>query len=217
MTWTDQQIELLQSLWFEGKSAMEIARELGQGVSRSAVMGKVNRLGFSGQARALPAAQPKRAQPSATPGRGLSQRRKSPSAIFEVLRNRDIAYCSEPDERPVERIVAPEPLRVTLEELDAQMCRWPLEDPSTIDLRYCGVGKAARISYCAYHQKLAYRDIDRRSDRARTPIAVGRTSPPNLRIVAGGAERAGLQTKRADWTAPEAVAAERIDIATAIA
>jgi len=56
MSWTDERIEKLKSLWGSGKTAAEIAEELG-GVTRNAVIGKANRLGLS--AKATTAAAPK--------------------------------------------------------------------------------------------------------------------------------------------------------------
>lgn len=47
MKWTDERIELLRSMWLEGRPAGEIARTLGE-VTRNAVMGKINRLGLMG-------------------------------------------------------------------------------------------------------------------------------------------------------------------------
>ena len=48
MGWTDERVELLKNLWAEGLSASQIAAELG-GITRNAVIGKVHRLGLSGQ------------------------------------------------------------------------------------------------------------------------------------------------------------------------
>lgn len=46
MSWTDERVELLKKMWAEGKSASQIAKELGS-VTRNAVIGKVHRLGLS--------------------------------------------------------------------------------------------------------------------------------------------------------------------------
>ena len=46
MSWTDERVEALKVMWTEGKSASQIAKELG-GVTRNAVIGKVHRLGLS--------------------------------------------------------------------------------------------------------------------------------------------------------------------------
>jgi GcrA cell cycle regulator len=48
-TWTDDRVELLKSLWGAGKTAAEIAKELGEGLTRNAVIGKAHRLGLSGR------------------------------------------------------------------------------------------------------------------------------------------------------------------------
>ncbi|MBA3898313.1 MAG: GcrA cell cycle regulator [Sphingomonadaceae bacterium] len=51
MAWTDERIEQLKTMWAGGKTASQIADELG-GVSRNAVIGKAHRLGL--QARPSP-------------------------------------------------------------------------------------------------------------------------------------------------------------------
>jgi GcrA cell cycle regulator len=45
MSWTEERIERLKSMWTEGATASQIADELG-GVSRNAVIGKAHRLGL---------------------------------------------------------------------------------------------------------------------------------------------------------------------------
>lgn len=43
MTWTEEQEELLKDMWRDGYTASEIAKRIGHGVSRNAVIGKVHR------------------------------------------------------------------------------------------------------------------------------------------------------------------------------
>ena len=77
MSWTEERIERLKSMWTEGATASQIAEELG-GVSRNAVIGKAHRLGLESRpspvkpgeekekkAKAAPA--PKTARPAPTP------------------------------------------------------------------------------------------------------------------------------------------------------
>jgi GcrA cell cycle regulator len=45
MSWTEERIERLKAMWSDGKTASQIADELG-GVSRNAVIGKAHRLGL---------------------------------------------------------------------------------------------------------------------------------------------------------------------------
>ncbi|PCI62892.1 MAG: global cell cycle regulator GcrA-like protein [Kordiimonadales bacterium] len=44
MAWTEDRIETLRTLWDKGLSASQIAKELGEGVTRNAVIGKAHRL-----------------------------------------------------------------------------------------------------------------------------------------------------------------------------
>lgn len=53
-TWTEERVELLKKLWNDGLSASQIAGEIG-GVTRNAVIGKVQRLGLIGRAKSEPA------------------------------------------------------------------------------------------------------------------------------------------------------------------
>ena len=43
--WTEGRVETLKSLWLDGLSASEVARRLGGGLTRNAVIGKLHRLG----------------------------------------------------------------------------------------------------------------------------------------------------------------------------
>lgn len=68
MSWTDDRISLLKDLWDKGLSASQIAGELGEGVTRNAVIGKAHRMGLSsrpspvkGEAASTEAPQPRRA------------------------------------------------------------------------------------------------------------------------------------------------------------
>ena len=46
MSWSEERVEILKKMWLDGKSASEIAKELGE-ITRNAVIGKVHRLGLS--------------------------------------------------------------------------------------------------------------------------------------------------------------------------
>ncbi len=52
MSWTDERIDTLKTMWEAGQTASQIAEALGDGVSRNAVIGKAHRLGL--QARPSP-------------------------------------------------------------------------------------------------------------------------------------------------------------------
>lgn len=48
MAWTQDRVRTLTTLWTDGHSASQIAKELG-GVTRNAVIGKIHRLGLTGR------------------------------------------------------------------------------------------------------------------------------------------------------------------------
>ena len=76
MSWTDERIEQLRSMWEKGLTASQIADELG-GVSRNAVIGKAHRLGLKSRPSPVKATEkvkparsapvPKPAAPTPTP------------------------------------------------------------------------------------------------------------------------------------------------------
>ncbi|GGB36644.1 hypothetical protein GCM10011380_27550 [Sphingomonas metalli] len=65
MSWTDERIETLKTMWEAGQTASQIAEALGDGVSRNAVIGKAHRLGL--QARPSPVKPNEVEVPAAAP------------------------------------------------------------------------------------------------------------------------------------------------------
>ena len=169
MSWTDERVELLRQLWLDGKSASQISTQLGHGVTRNAVIGKVHRLGLAGRAKAPSSAA---ASPRAASAPRMSPRPASSGARTMVRGANALALSAEPalDMRPVfqeDDIVVPMSLRVTIVDLKEAMCRWPLGDPTSSEFRYCG-SPAASGPYCAHHGRLAYQPVqDRRRERER--------------------------------------------------
>ena len=123
MSWTDERVELLKKLWNQGLSASQIAAELGGGVTRNAVIGKVHRLGLSGRAKAPApaAARPRKATraPShpmshvstTTSVRGNLALSSKPAASPQAM-----VYIA-PAPRPEIEVVVPMSERVTIMEL----------------------------------------------------------------------------------------------------
>jgi len=53
-TWSDERVQQLQDLWASGKTAAQIATDLGDNLTRNAVIGKAHRLGLSGRVTPAP-------------------------------------------------------------------------------------------------------------------------------------------------------------------
>jgi GcrA cell cycle regulator len=88
MSWTDERIERLKTLWTQGMTASQIADELG-GVSRNAVIGKAHRLGLQARPSPVKANEPEEAAPPvktkvAKPAAGPKTAPAAPAAEAKV-------------------------------------------------------------------------------------------------------------------------------------
>lgn len=165
--WTMERVELLKRLWSDGKSASQIAAEIG-GVSRNAVIGKVHRLGLAGRARggeeAATAVPPSKTVEIETAIAVVETQAPEPVAI--------LAHRPAPEFPAPAPAAAPAPValavseRVTIMDLRESMCRWPLGDPTTPEFRFCGARSITGLPYCTHHAEIAYQPAaERKRDR----------------------------------------------------
>jgi GcrA cell cycle regulator len=160
--WTEDRVGALKKLWLEGQSASQIAKQLGGGVTRNAVIGKVHRLGLSG--RAAPS-QPARATFRPSRPRPAAQPTQTPSAPprIEAVQPRAAAVPSVASTMP------DLPGTATVMTLGAHMCKWPIGDPSSNEFSFCG-RRASESVYCVEHARVAYQPQVKRgaTDLARS-------------------------------------------------
>ncbi len=185
MSWTDDRVEVLKKMWGEGKSASQIAKELG-GVTRNAVIGKVHRLGLSNRsggggtskaaAKDKPAAKPKaaaKAKPAETKAEPEAPVRKP------VIRSKLIVTAGKPlPPQPSANEISPEALasvrevekgakKLSVMELTERTCKWPVGDPATEDFWFCGLPVQQGKPYCEAHVGVAFQPMSARRDRRR--------------------------------------------------
>jgi len=193
MSWTDERIETLRKLWLAGSSASQIAKQLSNGMTRNAVIGKVHRLGLSGRVKPLPDCKeilaeakapavkfPNCSQHILMPRQPQPQQERSIASRPQMAPvshgNTALAYDEleviETGRAPcvqiaLDDVVIPISQRVTIMELHESMCRWPLGDPAMQEFRFCGTRIAGREgSYCAHHARIAYQPHhERRRER----------------------------------------------------
>lgn len=99
MSWTDERIESLRTMWEKGLTASQIADELG-GVSRNAVIGKAHRLGL--KSRPSPVKATEKAKPTvkaAAPAPKPASPPPAPRAAAPVA-PRPVAPAIKPEPRP---------------------------------------------------------------------------------------------------------------------
>jgi len=165
MSWTDERIATLKKMWKEGKSAAEIAKTLGKGVTRNAVIGKAHRMGLSGRPspikksaapkkEAAPkkavakAAPPARGKKAATPAAAPTAKTAAPAKEVE-------------DVKIFEKDVVPPGGGVALLDLTERMCKWPIGDPRDDDFTFCGLPIRPGTPYCPDHAAMAYQTSSR--------------------------------------------------------
>jgi GcrA cell cycle regulator len=168
MSWTDERVEMLRKLWSDGLSASQVAAELGPGITRNAVIGKIHRLGLAERAKTASAPRQRAAKAPRQAAAASSAPRANGHAVHG---NVALAYAPQTvvvaRAHPEEEVVIPMSERVTLMELRESMCRWPMGDPTTPEFRFCG-GKSpiGGGPYCAHHARVAYQPAqDRRRAR----------------------------------------------------
>ncbi|MEM8787165.1 MAG: GcrA family cell cycle regulator [Pseudomonadota bacterium] len=180
MSWTDERVETLKAMWTEGKSASQIAKELG-GVTRNAVIGKVHRLGLSNRTQPTRSAEEPAAEKTPEPA-------PKPAAVETPAEPQAAAPAPAPRAKPV--IVPGQPLppqpsqseiseeqraslaalekkarKLTLLQLTERTCKWPIGDPATDEFWFCGHPTQPGKPYCETHVSVALQPMSSRRDR----------------------------------------------------
>lgn len=159
--WNSERIELLKKLWAEGHSASRIAARL-DGLTRSAVIGKVHRLRLPGRATTTRLSTPKvifrRAALPLNP-------RMTDNPTHRLRKIDDIRKHSDWVKAPPAPKLAPEPLPilddesgaggggVSLLDLQTGMCKWAYGE--TPPYTFCGA-KCTSGSWCPQHEARVY-------------------------------------------------------------
>ena len=152
MSWTDDRVELLKKYWADGLTCSEIAAKMG-GITRNAVIGKVHRLGLGGRSKDMPRrGGGKKGRPGAVP-------KPSPSGNTKLRQRGDAAIQPAIDWDAISQDFDKTRLTqgaLTIAQLERQHCRFPIGDPSTPELRYCGAQSQPGLPYCHHHAQRAY-------------------------------------------------------------
>lgn len=140
-TWDDpERRKLLQDLLAKGLSASKIALEIGDGITRNAVIGAAHRYGY--YRRENPLRKHLRHVPQQPPSRPSDDQRMPRFPVEKPI--------------PYVEIDVPPDQRKTLVDLEPDDCRWPIGDPQHADFTFCNQKKIIGKSYCAHHCRIAY-------------------------------------------------------------
>lgn len=147
--WTEDRTEMLRKLFANGSfSCSGIAAELGNGITRNAVIGKMHRLGLNGKfyGRIYPRKTPEQIEAAKRnkAERRNERRRAERMSIVKPVVNLEALRCVEV-----------EPLHKALADLGRDDCRYPYG--GNAPYTFCGNPKQEGSSYCGTHFALTLR------------------------------------------------------------
>jgi GcrA cell cycle regulator len=140
--WTNPRVESLKSLWLEGLSASQVAKQLG-GVTRNAVIGKIHRLGLSG--RVASGNAPPRVRSARTVRRASPEPGRLPAPPCVGAKREPVVHQFD----------GPGRVR-SMAGLHGHICKWPIGDPHGADFSFCGQDVPGDGPYCVDHHRRAH-------------------------------------------------------------
>jgi GcrA cell cycle regulator len=151
-------VDRLKSLVAENGTitAEKLANELGNGLTRNAVIGKMRRMGLkTAKAKAALSAEKVIREHRKHGGKRLhiSNTNSHPIAEFDVV---EVAPVQADLDIPKEQ-------RKTIMQLEAWHCRFPVGDTHDHDFFFCGAQKLDDLPYCKHHAMRCYVQDARRS------------------------------------------------------
>lgn len=143
--WTEAMMSRLVDLQARGDSCSQIAAELGCGLTRNAVIGKLHRMGITGGAAAMP--EKERIKRTKEAAARKNQKRKERRQEWR-------SQNPTPPRAPVPLMVCMDvdPRGLSLVDLEPGDCRYPSGEGA--DITFCGHPSMDGRSYCAPHARL---------------------------------------------------------------
>ena len=146
MSWNDEKVAKLKELWGKGNTASQIAEIIG-GISRNAVIGKAHRLNLSAKIKT----------------RSTASNHNSKSSSIEPKINSIKGRRSKFKSLLIEKDFEPENPK-HLEELNEDLCKWPIGHPNEKSFYFCGRTSLKDFSYCKLHLLYAYQPKGKKED-----------------------------------------------------
>ncbi len=140
--WSADHIADLTRLWSEGHSASVIGKQLGR--TRNSVIGKVHRLDLATRLSTISA---RKERPPRGPRANNGAFRKSRAKPLHIVRVKP----PRPQEVP-----PPHARMISLMELTALDCKWPIGHPKEPGFGFCGAWRFGNGVYCDHHTRMAY-------------------------------------------------------------
>lgn len=182
--WDNAMLKKLKALTGKGLSTAEIGKKLG--MSKNAVVGKLNRLGWNSKAGGAPVEEDKKSTPAvketkknavtatttkkAPAKKPVAPAKKEPVKKAESAKKASAKPGFEENKKmPAPRVVSSKTSNKTLAmhqriiqhslemaNLKPNQCRWPIGDPDSEHFHFCGEQVFVGKPYCYEHCKQAY-------------------------------------------------------------
>jgi GcrA cell cycle regulator len=146
MSWNDEKVAKLKELWGKGNTASQIAEIIG-GITRNAVIGKAHRLNLSAKIKT----------------RSTTSNQNSKSSNIEPKINSIKGRRNKFKSLLIEKDFEPENPK-QLEELNDDLCKWPIGHPDEKSFYFCGRTSLKDFSYCKLHLLYAYQPKGKKED-----------------------------------------------------
>jgi GcrA cell cycle regulator len=156
--WSDEAVARLKALWADGYSAAQVAAILGCD-SRSAVCGKIGRLGITRDGKPVLTEEEKRQRQEEYNASRRQNRRVllRPGRSSAYGGDLQVVHDHGLHEAPaIDDLAIPKAQRRTLLELTQNTCRWPVGDPGSPDFFFCGAAPKHNMPYCPTHCARAF-------------------------------------------------------------
>jgi GcrA cell cycle regulator len=171
--WDNATLKKLKSLTGKGLSTAEIGKRLG--MSKNAIVGKLNRLGWNPKAAGAPAPKTAVKKTAKAPVKKVAAKpapKAKPTAKAPVKKE-----VAKPVAKPVAAKAKPAPKAapapksspknlamhqriiqhsLSMASLKPNQCRWPIGDPDSENFHFCGAPVFVGKPYCYEHCKQAY-------------------------------------------------------------
>lgn len=169
MSWTEERIKKLISLWCSGKSASTIAEELGDDITRNAVIGKIHRMGLmnrqsQGDNIIIETHKKKKPMRPHVPNKPKIQssanHTAAPHKETHILVKKNTLNTSPPIEHHPHILLDGHHKKnqkiTSVLGLTDKTCKWPIGNPDEPDFHFCGCAIQGNGPYCKEHATIAY-------------------------------------------------------------
>ena len=165
--WPLERVAQLLRLWVNGDSAEAIAAEMGGGLTRNSILGKIHRL----RQKLGLGAVPSRTRDQHTPTRPTRSKKSKeqtaePKSAPSPRKGKTMPHQDTPAPTQAEttlteaaNVLARTPWPDAIMALRAHHCRWPFGDPRRSNFRFCGAKAEPNRPYCAAHNRMAYNPV----------------------------------------------------------